>query len=42
MNTDLQRLWQAGKNGAGFKGKIRVPRLDGGKLGVFATRAPHR
>ncbi|GAB4817937.1 hypothetical protein N2152v2_004983 [Parachlorella kessleri] len=40
MNTDLQRLWQ--KDGGGVKGKIRVPRLDGDKLGVFATRSPHR
>lgn len=45
MNTDLQRLWVAAPDGrgrAGFKGKIRVPRLDGSKLGVFATRSPHR
>jgi len=26
----------------GFKAKIRVPRLDGGKMGVLATRTPHR
>ncbi len=38
--ADLQRLWQSG--GGGVKGKIRVPRLDGSKLGVFATRSPHR
>jgi hypothetical protein len=25
-----------------FKAKIRVPRLDGGKMGVLATRTPHR
>lgn len=25
-----------------FKSKIRVPRLDGGKMGVLATRTPHR
>lgn len=26
----------------GFKAKIAVPRLDGKKMGVFATRSPHR
>lgn len=25
-----------------FKSKIRVPRLDGAKMGVLATRSPHR
>ncbi|KAL4447380.1 hypothetical protein ABPG77_007413 [Micractinium sp. CCAP 211/92] len=43
-NTDLQRLWQPGRD-SGVRAKIRqawVPRLDGGKLGVFATRSPHR
>lgn len=25
-----------------FKAKIRVPRLDGAKMGVLATRSPHR
>ena len=40
-NTDLQRLWQA-EAGSGVRAKIRVPRLDGAKLGVFATRSPHR
>ena len=42
-NTDLQRLWQPEQQrGAGVRSKIRVPRLDGAKLGVFATRSPHR
>jgi hypothetical protein len=41
-NTDLQRLWQQAEAGSGVRAKIRVPRLDGGKLGVFATRSPHR
>ncbi|KAL4443496.1 hypothetical protein ABPG75_011233 [Micractinium tetrahymenae] len=40
-NTDLQRLWHTGRD-SGVRAKIRVPRLDGGKLGVFATRSPHR
>ncbi|KAI7842910.1 hypothetical protein COHA_003421 [Chlorella ohadii] len=40
-NTDLQRLWQE-EPYAGVPAKIRVPRLDGGKMGVFATRSPHR
>lgn len=39
-NTDLQRLWQDSL--AGVRGKIRVPRLNGARLGVFATRSPHR
>ncbi|CAM6044930.1 unnamed protein product [Sphagnum compactum] len=40
-NTDLPSLWKqpADKD---FKAKVRVPRLEGGKLGVFATRTPHR
>eukprot|EP00887_Chlorella_sp_A99_P006114 scaffold22.g6114.t1 len=43
-NTDLQRLWQqSGADGAaGLRAKIRVPRLDGERMGVFATRSPHR
>ncbi|EFN57940.1 hypothetical protein CHLNCDRAFT_10454, partial [Chlorella variabilis] len=42
-NTDLQRLWQPERD-SGVRAKIRraVPRLDGGKMGVFATRSPHR
>jgi tRNA-Thr(GGU) m(6)t(6)A37 methyltransferase TsaA len=28
--------------GGRFKAKVRAPRLRGGKLGVFATRTPHR
>ena len=39
-NTDLQRLWK--KDYVGVKGSIRVPRLNGDRLGVFATRSPHR
>ncbi|BBN15468.1 tRNA (adenine37-N6)-methyltransferase [Marchantia polymorpha subsp. ruderalis] len=40
-NTDLQRLWiKPGHRD--FKAKIHVPRLQGGKMGVFATRSPHR
>ena len=39
-NTDLQRLWQ--DSYTSVKSKIRVPRLDGERLGVFATRSPHR
>ncbi|KAK9861080.1 hypothetical protein WJX84_003490 [Apatococcus fuscideae] len=26
----------------GIKGKVRVPRLNGGRVGVLATRTPHR
>ncbi len=39
-NTDLQRLWQ--QSYVSIKSKIRVPRLNGDRLGVFATRSPHR
>jgi tRNA-Thr(GGU) m(6)t(6)A37 methyltransferase TsaA len=28
--------------GATFRAKVRVPRLDGKKMGVLATRSPHR
>jgi len=30
------------RKGGAVKGKVAVPRLDGGKLGVLATRSPHR
>lgn len=40
-NTDLQRLWQDSSS-TSVKSKIRVPRLNGERLGVFATRSPHR
>ena len=41
QNTDLQRLWQSDQH-EGVRTKIRVPRLNGERLGVFATRSPHR
>ncbi|KAH7441002.1 hypothetical protein KP509_03G020500 [Ceratopteris richardii] len=40
-NTDLPHIWNQPSHKE-FKAKVRVPRLDGGKLGVFATRTPHR
>ncbi|CAK9858327.1 unnamed protein product, partial [Sphagnum jensenii] len=40
-NTDLPSLWKQPAH-KDFKAKVRVPRLEGGKLGVFATRTPHR
>jgi tRNA-Thr(GGU) m(6)t(6)A37 methyltransferase TsaA len=40
QNTDLQRLWQGSYDG--IRSKIRVPRLNGGRMGVLATRSPHR
>lgn len=40
-NTDLPHLWKQPHH-RDFKAKVRVPRLDGGKLGVYATRSPHR
>lgn len=39
-NTDIQKLWDGSFQGV--KGKIRVPRLDGARVGAFATRSPHR
>ncbi|KAH9304306.1 hypothetical protein KI387_008710, partial [Taxus chinensis] len=41
MNTDLSRLWEQPAH-SNFKAKVRVPRLQGGKKGVLATRSPHR
>ncbi|XP_065851402.1 uncharacterized protein [Euphorbia lathyris] len=41
LNTDLQKLWKHPSRSK-FKAKVRVPRLKGGKMGVFATRTPHR
>ncbi|XP_062078582.1 uncharacterized protein LOC133783066 [Humulus lupulus] len=41
LNTDLDKLWKHPSKSK-FKAKVRVPRLKGGKMGVFATRSPHR
>ena len=42
-NTDLDGRRTSGAGGfAAVKGKIRVPRLNGGKRGALATRSPHR
>ncbi|GAB2267466.1 hypothetical protein Dimus_002449 [Dionaea muscipula] len=41
LNTDLEKLWKEPSNSK-LKAKVRVPRLKGGKMGVFATRSPHR
>ncbi|XP_057500401.1 uncharacterized protein LOC130784520 isoform X2 [Actinidia eriantha] len=41
LNTDLEKLWKHPSQSK-FKAKVRVPRLKGGKKGVFATRSPHR
>lgn len=46
-NTDLQQTVGAGAAGQDQKrstarAKVRVPRLNGGKRGVLATRTPHR
>ncbi|KAK9846401.1 hypothetical protein WJX81_003049 [Elliptochloris bilobata] len=40
-NTDLGRIGGSG-GGSGGKGRVRVPRLGGARLGVLATRSPHR
>ncbi|OMO95057.1 hypothetical protein COLO4_16079 [Corchorus olitorius] len=48
LNTDLEKLWKHPSQSK-FKAKVcdtgtmvRVPRLKGGRMGVFATRSPHR
>uniref|UniRef100_A0A2P2Q4K0 TsaA-like domain-containing protein n=1 Tax=Rhizophora mucronata TaxID=61149 RepID=A0A2P2Q4K0_RHIMU len=41
LNTDLEKLWRQPSRSK-FKAKVRVPRLKGGRMGVFATRSPHR
>lgn len=41
LNTDLEKLWSEPSKSK-IKAKVRVPRLKGGKKGVFATRSPHR
>lgn len=39
-NNDLAKVWAGDRQN--LKAKIAVPRLNGGKKGVFATRSPHR
>ncbi|KAJ4709398.1 tRNA (Adenine(37)-N6)-methyltransferase-like [Melia azedarach] len=41
LNTNLEKLWKEPSKSK-FKAKVRVPRLKGEKMGVFATRSPHR
>ncbi|ONK81943.1 tRNA (adenine(37)-N6)-methyltransferase [Asparagus officinalis] len=41
LNTNLEKYWKQPSRSK-FKAKVRVPRLKGGKMGVFATRSPHR
>ncbi|KAK6942392.1 TrmO-like, N-terminal domain [Dillenia turbinata] len=45
LNTDLEKLWKHPSKSK-FKAKACstniVPRLKGGRMGVFATRSPHR
>ncbi|CAN4126494.1 unnamed protein product [Withania somnifera] len=41
LNTDLDKLWKHPSRSK-FKAKVRVPRLKGERMGVFATRSPHR
>ncbi|KAK9820048.1 hypothetical protein WJX72_005461 [[Myrmecia] bisecta] len=41
-NTDLAKLWADPGAGSCSKGKTKVPRLNGGRMGVLATRSPHR
>ncbi|XP_076916792.1 uncharacterized protein LOC143576631 [Bidens hawaiensis] len=41
LNTDLDKLWKTPSRSK-LKAKVRVPRLKGEKMGLFATRSPHR
>lgn len=41
LNTNMEKLWKHPSKSK-FKAKVRVPSLKGGKMGVFATRSPHR
>ncbi|KAD3066334.1 hypothetical protein E3N88_34213 [Mikania micrantha] len=41
LNTDLDKLWK-NPSRSKLKAKVRVPRLKGEKMGLFATRSPHR
>ncbi|XP_021308024.1 uncharacterized protein LOC8060284 isoform X2 [Sorghum bicolor] len=53
LNTDLDKLWKDPARSklkakvelmesSDISWKVRVPRLKGGKMGVLATRSPHR
>lgn len=39
---NIKQLLSEGKNFSVVKSKIRPPRLDGKKVGIFSTRTPHR
>ncbi|KAL8158792.1 hypothetical protein V2J09_000329 [Rumex salicifolius] len=41
LNTNLDKLWKDPSQSK-MKAKVRVPRLEGGRMGVLATRSPHR
>ncbi|XP_022965024.1 uncharacterized protein LOC111464972 [Cucurbita moschata] len=41
LNTNLDKLWKDPSKSK-FKAKVKVPRLKGEKVGIFATRSPHR
>ncbi|XP_077216366.1 tRNA-thr(GGU) m(6)t(6)A37 methyltransferase [Tasmannia lanceolata] len=41
LNTNMEKLWKESSRSK-FKAKVRVPRLKGGRMGVLATRSPHR
>ncbi|XP_047049964.1 uncharacterized protein LOC124655040 [Lolium rigidum] len=41
LNTDLDKMWKDPARSK-IKAKVRVPRLKGVKMGVLATRSPHR
>ncbi|CAI9098691.1 OLC1v1035381C1 [Oldenlandia corymbosa var. corymbosa] len=41
LNTDLEKIWKHPSHSK-LKAKVRVPRLKGERMGLFATRTPHR
>ncbi|KAJ9548539.1 hypothetical protein OSB04_021082 [Centaurea solstitialis] len=41
LNTDLEKLWKDPSRSK-LKAKVRVPRMKGEMMGLFATRSPHR
>ncbi|CAI8611260.1 unnamed protein product [Vicia faba] len=41
LNTNLEKMWKHPSK-SGIKAKVKVPRLNGGRVGVFGTRSPHR
>lgn len=41
-NTNIMRGVRQDRVSSSVKAKVRPPRLDGAKVGLFSTRTPHR